>query len=521
MASSNPDIEQKSRHQIKAGAIVSYAVIVVQVVITLVFTPWLAKYLGTSNYGLYTLGSSLTGIFMLDLGLSAATSKFLSEYRAAGDKQKEADFLGLQTKLYLIIDALVFTVAVIAFFFLKNLYQGLNDSELSVFKIIYLIVCGYSLISLPLLSLNGIFTANESFVFLKISTLVQRLLSVGMMAAAILLKLDVEIIMLCYVGSSLLVSVAKVIYLKLKCGTRVNFRYHDSRMLRSLFSFSIWIAVITIAQRLTITFVPQVLGMVYDTKAVAVYGFASQLENYAYQITTVVAGMFMPKIARLMKEDPHNPKLYDLFLKIGKLQLILVGLILVGFLAVGRQFVILLMGSDYEESYICTILLIVPSLLSTPKTPMESHCYLTNNVKYSAIITLVDSVVAFVFYFLFGHLFGAIGVSVVYCVSLIVTRLLVDLLVYRKKQGIPIIQFWFDCYVPYFIAVFIPLCISIRLPDLWHISGWKILIYQSLIIIVVYAITIWLFYLNKQERVWIKESIFKRRKHEPKRQLSK
>jgi O-antigen/teichoic acid export membrane protein len=222
MASSNPDIEQKSRHQIKAGAIVSYAVIVVQVVITLVFTPWLAKYLGTSNYGLYTLGSSLTGIFMLDLGLSAATSKFLSEYRAAGDKQKEADFLGLQTKLYLIIDALVFTVAVIAFFFLKNLYQGLNDSELSVFKIIYLIVCGYSLISLPLLSLNGIFTANESFVFLKISTLVQRLLSVGMMAAAILLKLDVEIIMLCYVGSSLLVSVAKVIYLKLKCGTRLG-----------------------------------------------------------------------------------------------------------------------------------------------------------------------------------------------------------------------------------------------------------------------------------------------------------
>jgi O-antigen/teichoic acid export membrane protein len=521
MAVSKSDIEQKSRHQIRAGAIISYFVIAVQIVITLVFTPWLARYLGTSNYGLYTLGSSLAGIFMLDLGLSAATSKFLSEYRAAGDKQKEADFLGLQSKLYLIIDAVVFTVAAVVFFFLKNVYQGLDDQELSTFKIIYLIVCGYSLISLPLLSLNGIFTANEAFVFLKTSTLVQRLLSVGMMAASILLNLDVEVIMLCYVGSSLVVSAGKVLYLKFKCGTRINFHYHDGKMLHSLFAFSIWIAVITIAQRLNSTFVPQILGMVHDTKAVAVYGFASQLEGYTYQMTTVVAGMFMPKIARLMKEDPHNPKLYDLFLKIGKLQLVLIGLILIGFLAVGRQFVVLLMGPDYEDSYICAILLIAPSLLSIPKTPMESHCYLTNNVKYSAIIIIVDSIIAFLFYFLFGHFFGAVGVSAVYCVSLIVARVLVDFLVYGKKQGIPIMQFWFDCYMSYFIAIFIPLCVSIRLPDVWKISGWKVLICQSLIIIAIYGVTVWLFYLNKKEREWIKESIFKRQKHEPQPKTSK
>jgi O-antigen/teichoic acid export membrane protein len=508
MNSENSSIEENSRRQVKAGAVVSYVIIIIQILITLLFTPWLSSYLGTSNYGLYTLGSSLAGIFMLDLGLSAATSKFLSEYRAAGDRQKEADFLGVQCKLYFIIDLVIFVVALTLFFFLRFIYQGLTDSELGTFQIIYIIVCGYSILSTPLLSLNGILTANESFLFLKLTTLIQRLLSVGAMCAAILLNLDVIAIMLCYTGSSLLVSLIKILYVKFKCGSSVNLKYRDKGMLKSLFAFSIWIALITIAQRLTASFVPQILGMVHDTKSVAVYGFASQLETYTFQITTVVAGMFMPKIARIMNKDPNDPSLYKLFVKIGKFQMIIIGLIFIGFVSIGRQFVVMLMGGDYEESYLCAVLLIAPSFLSVPKTPMESHCYLTNNIKFEAIITIVDSVVAFAFYFLFGTWFGAIGVAAVYCVSSFLCHLLVDIFVYGKKQGIPILKFFRDCYLPFLVIGMVVLSFGIGLSYLWPIQNWKILICQALIIVFVYALPVWFFYFSKNERKWAIDSLW-------------
>ena len=51
--------------EIKIGALISYLTIVVNIVLGLVYTPWTLKVIGSSDYGLYTLTSSLISIFLL------------------------------------------------------------------------------------------------------------------------------------------------------------------------------------------------------------------------------------------------------------------------------------------------------------------------------------------------------------------------------------------------------------------------------------------------------------------------
>ena len=43
-----------SQKQIKLGAMISYAAIAINIVATLLYTPWMVRQIGQANYGLFT-----------------------------------------------------------------------------------------------------------------------------------------------------------------------------------------------------------------------------------------------------------------------------------------------------------------------------------------------------------------------------------------------------------------------------------------------------------------------------------
>ena len=88
-----------SSKQIKFGAVMSYFTIAFNMIAGLLYTPWMIEQIGQSNYGLYTLATSLITLFVMDFGMSAAVTRFISKYNAAGDQRAVNDFLGIVFKL--------------------------------------------------------------------------------------------------------------------------------------------------------------------------------------------------------------------------------------------------------------------------------------------------------------------------------------------------------------------------------------------------------------------------------------
>ena len=84
--------KMNSNTQIKAGAFLSYLSIGINMITGIIYTPWIIGQIGKSDYGLYTLALSLITLFLVDFGLSAAASRFLSKYVAEGNHQKANDF---------------------------------------------------------------------------------------------------------------------------------------------------------------------------------------------------------------------------------------------------------------------------------------------------------------------------------------------------------------------------------------------------------------------------------------------
>ena len=70
--------EQKSSKSIGWGTVLGYIGLALSIVSGLLFTPWIKEAIGKSDYGIYTLSTSLVNIFLLDFGLSATANTFLA-----------------------------------------------------------------------------------------------------------------------------------------------------------------------------------------------------------------------------------------------------------------------------------------------------------------------------------------------------------------------------------------------------------------------------------------------------------
>ena len=157
--------------QLKYGAVISYIAIFINTLTALFYLPWMARKLGQSHYALYNLAFSFVNFFLVDFGLGMAVSRFAAKYRAEEADDKQNILIGTITKLYLAIDAVIIVVMAVVYFFIDVIYKGLTPEEIAVFKPLYLIMTAYSVLSFPFMSINGILTAYEKFVALKLCDL--------------------------------------------------------------------------------------------------------------------------------------------------------------------------------------------------------------------------------------------------------------------------------------------------------------------------------------------------------------
>lgn len=172
--------------EIKKGALISYAAVAFNAIAGLLYTPWMISCIGADDYGLYTLALSVINFFLIDFGLGEAVSRFLSKYKAEGDRDRAAEFLGVAYKLYFLIALVILIILVIIFLFVDSIYAGLTASQLNTFKLLYAIVAAYSVISFPFLSFDGVLISNELFVALNLCTFLQKVCTVGLIIIALL-----------------------------------------------------------------------------------------------------------------------------------------------------------------------------------------------------------------------------------------------------------------------------------------------------------------------------------------------
>ncbi|MBQ7225173.1 MAG: oligosaccharide flippase family protein [Clostridia bacterium] len=488
-----------NRKQVRIGAILSYASIAINIIAGLIYTPWMIDQIGESSYGLYTLANTLITMFLVDFGLSSATSRYVAKYRAEGNQEKIDNFLGVVYKLYMIIDAIIFAVLIVIFFLIDVIYVNLTPAEIEQFKVVYIIAASFAVVNFPFVTFNGILNAYEKFIQLKAADLIYRVLLVGMTVVALILGYGLYALVAVHAIVGIIIIIYKFIVLKKATPVKVNIRYTEPSLYKDLFGFSIWVTVASLAQRLVFNITPSVLGVVANSVAIAVFGVVTTIEGYTYTVTNAINGMFMPKIARIYAKNEENGDINPLLLKVGRFQYIVNGLIVAGFAVVGKQFIDLWVGPKFELAYYGILLVLIPGLFYNSLQIAHTAMTVKKKVKTVAYVNVAMGVINVSLSFVFSYFFGVVGACVSIFIAYMVRAVALNV-IYKRVLNVNIGAFVSKCYLRMSIPMALSIIIGFGAEYLIPLSGWWQFIVVGSVTVLVYGISTLAFGLNKEER---------------------
>ena len=487
---------------IKKGAIISYVAIFLNIAITFFYTPWMIRQIGVSDYGLYSLIMSFISYFIMDFGLHQAVQRFIAKYRAENNEDKVAKMVAITTKCYLAIDTVIFLVLLVLYFFISNIFTGLTPDEIERLKGLYVIAATFSILNFMFKPMAGAMMAFEYFVEERTLEMVNKVGIVLLVCLALYLGADVYALVLINGAVSLFVSVAKFIVFEKKSKLHIQWGYFDKSELKNVFSFSMWTFVVSLAQRLRITLVPAVLGVVSNSSEIAVFSLAMSIEGMIVTMSSAVNGLFLPKVSRLA-HNGNRHQITELMIRVGRLQLYVWWLIISGFCVFGHVFLDLWVDEKFANSYYVVICIAAASLIAQTQTIAMDLVYAENKIKHTAKLTFISAIIGFAIAFPLAKIYGAVGAAIGSGLGLCLYQALLNIF-YVRELHLGIGEYFANSHgkiVP-LLSLYAIICIFVvRLAsiDSWFALAVGIIAYAILFFLISYF-----FLFNNEEKSHLK-----------------
>ena len=434
--------------QLKIGVILNYVIIALNGLVGIVYTPYMLRMLGQSEYGLYSLAASVIAyLSILDLGFGNAVVRYTAKYRAEGRTSDQYSLFGMFTVIYSVLGLLVFIGGIILTTQVDTMFAAtMTANELARMKPIMMLMTFNLAVTFPLSIYGAIITAYERFIFLRVVQIIRIILNMCVMICLLTLgykALALVVVQTIFNVTSLLIN---YFYARKKISIRLDFSRFDRPLFKEIVIYSFWIFLNLIMDRVYWSTGQFVLGITYGTVAVAVFAVAIQLENIYMTFSTAISGVFLPKITAMVSTGKSNQEISNIFVSTGRVQYLILSFILSGFIVFGQTFINLWAGVGYEDAYIITLLfmsaLIVPLIQNIGISILQAR----NQMKFRSLLYVTISIVCLIVQFPMAKQYGGIGCAITIAGSLILGHGLIMNIYYYRVQKINILHFWKEIF---------------------------------------------------------------------------
>lgn len=498
------------KNQRKIGAILSYVVIALNMVVGLAYTPFLIRSLGQSEYGLYSIiNTVISYLTVMDMGFGNSIIIYTARYINQGDKEKQDKLHGMFFVIYCVIGVIATLIGVILFFNVDTLFGNtMTIEELSKARIMMLILTFNLAITFPLSIFGNIITAHEKFIVSKVIKILQILLQPMMMIPLLLLGYKA-------IAMVVVITIANVICLLLNTficiknlDVRLKFKGFDFSLLKEIFAYSFFIFLNSIIDKANWSLGQFLLGSLVGTAATAVFAVSTQLNNMYMNFSTAISGVMLPKVTKMEDSKASNKEFTDVFVKTGRVQYLLMALIITGFVLFGQVFINWWAGPGYEDAYIIACILMIPVTIPLIQNIGLSILQAKNLYKYRTIIFFGIAILNIAMSIPLTKMYGGIGTAIGTAVSLILGQGIILNIYYHKKVGINMIEFWKNILRMSIPIVFVVL-FGMELNMLIVSGSIFVLAVKIVLYTAVYGLLMWFFGMNNYEKDLIRKPVNK------------
>lgn len=348
--------------QKKVGVLLSYGQTVLSTVLSLLYTPIMLRLLGQSEYGLYTLVNGfISNLALMSFGLGSAYVRYFARAEAKDGEDGVARINGMFMVIFLVIAAASLVVGGILVANVHNIFAAkLTPDEIDTARVLMALLVVNIAVSFPCSVFTSYITARERFFFQRMISMIRTVLNPIVMLPLLLAGLGSVSLVLVTLLLSVVTDASSIWYCMKKLRMRLTFGRFDFGLLREMAGFSFFIFLNMIIDQINWTVDTTLLGILSGTAATAVYGVGSQLHRYYMTLSTSISGVFVPQINRIVARGEGDDALTRLFTRVGRIQFMLLMLVLTGFTFVGEPFIEAWGGGEYEGAYPIALLLMIP-----------------------------------------------------------------------------------------------------------------------------------------------------------------
>ena len=489
------------KNQLRSGVYLSYVNLAISCVIPFLYTPIMLRMLGQAEYGLYSLASSVVGyLSLLSFGFGSTIVRYLSKYRSENDQESFEKTYGFFLVLYGVLAIGVIIGGISISCNVSSIFdKGLLLDEILKMKSLVILMAFNTALSFPVSVFSSVVIASERFLFRKLMDIFATIAapvgnlivlylgyaSVGMTLAGTFIQLLIAVIMIIYC------------YKELKVTPRI------AKMPKGLFGemvgFSIFVFIGSIVDMLFWATDKVILGMLTSSVVVAVYNVGGTFNNMVMSLSTSISGVLVPKITGMVVTNLNKDEWTELFIKVGRIQFLIIALILSGFSVFGQAFIQLWAGVEYANAFWIAVLTMFPLAIPLIQNTGLSIVIAQNKHQFRAIVYLIIAILNVISTYWIVPYMGIIGAALCSCISYLLGQGVVMNIYYYKVTGLNIPLFWRNILRMAVVPI-IMIVAGLLINKIIVIDNWLSFFIGVIIFTLIYLILMYRFNMNNYEK---------------------
>ena len=492
------------KSEIKSGAIMSYILIVAELLVGLLFTPYLLRVLGKGEFGVYNVIGTFVGMLaVLDFGVGVAVQRYIAYYRANNaDRREENNFLAMCAIIYGIIVVVVLAIGTGLYFFIEPMFAPNPELTMHIGRMQFMYKIAIYTIIITLLSqgTSGILAGVEKFVLPKVTRVLRLALRVFLVVFLLSRGVLSEAIVVVDAALITLVFIVELIYCFGVQKFRIKLYRFDKALFKETMQYSAFIFIQAIVIQVNTRVGNIVLGMKNSPEVVTLYTLAIQLYTVFANIANSLANIFLPRVSRINTQENKERHLTDLMIRVGRVQLILLGLVFVGFLTVGQEFVNLWTGADNPEVWISTVLLMSAIFLPLVQSIGVSIMAAQNKQAFRAAVFSIMAVVNVIITVLLAQPLGAVGAAIGTSATVFVGNFVILSIYYRKVLLLEMKRFYKETFARLLPCLLLTAGTGFLASTLLPQGSWFYFAVKVAIVCVFYGVLMIVYGANRSEK---------------------
>lgn len=432
----------------KMGITLSYINTFLSMVFGIILSSYLIKALGDTEYGIYqTVTAFANYLLILELGTGTITQRNIVICYQNGDREGIDKTI---STMWLITIILSLAISVISIFFycsIDSLYKNtMSPDQVQYAKKIFFFFMGNLLLTFLTQTLNGYTLGVKKLSFAQITKLAKAVMrTITIIGITVFYRHSIVIAAVDFL-LSLVCFLLTFNFCRRKCSMHIRISLFDKSIIAESLPLCLALLLQSVIQQANNSVDKVIIGAKLSVASVAVYSVAQYIYSIFVSVMIAPVTMYLPQVAEDLNKGLNKHHFTDTLIQPTRLISLISGMILFGFIAVGKQFVIIFYGIEKVQAWVYALILIVPLFLSMTNGVVINILDITKKRLVRSLVLFGITLVNIVLTWIWVNHFGVIGAVMATAITMFVGQVIILNIYYDLALNIEIFRLYWIAY---------------------------------------------------------------------------